>query len=106
DRLRRLLADSRNGLEKLRVLADDGSLQLAWRVARHDRESNLRSDSTDREELLEELALAGVREAVELERVVANVQMGLEDHLVRSFGLEHRAGRREEAVADSGDIDD
>ena len=65
----------------------------AGRVARHDRERDLRPHPRHGEELLEELALLGVREAEQLHGVLANVQVGLDDDLVGTVGLLDRGGR-------------
>ena len=106
DSLRRLLTDPRDGLEESVVLADDGAPKLAGRVARHDRERHLGPDSRNGEQLLEELALVGVREAEELHCVLAHVEMRLEDDLVRPVRLLHRRRSRKEAVADAVHVQD
>jgi hypothetical protein len=106
DTLRRLLTDPRNGLEERVVLTNDGAPKLARRIARHDRESHLGPDSRNREQLLEELALVAVREAEELHRVLAHVEMRLEDDLFRSVRLLHRRRSREEPVAHAIHVED
>ena len=50
------------------------------------RERDLRPDAADREQLREQLALVGVREAVELQRVLAHVQEGLDRQLSPAVG--------------------
>ena len=59
--------------------------------ARDDGERDLRPDPADAEELDEERALGCVGEAVELERVLAHVQVRLDRHLARR---RPRAGAR------------
>src|SRR6187551_480848 len=73
DPLRGLLADSRNRLEARRVLQRDRAAQVGGRRARDDRQRDLRADPGDREQVLEQLALGGLAEPVELERVLADV---------------------------------
>ena len=94
DALRCFLADAGDGLEERVVLADDRAPQLGRRVAGDDCESDLRADAGDGEQLLEELALGGFCEAEELERVLADVQVRLDDHLVGAVGLANRGRRR------------
>ena len=62
-------------------LERDRALELGRRRARHDRERDLRPDPADPEELHEELALGRVGEPVELQRVLADVQVRLDGHL-------------------------
>ena len=57
-----------NRLEERGVLADDRAAELGRRVAGDDRQRHLRAHAGDGEELLEELPLVGVGEAVELQR--------------------------------------
>ena len=93
-------------LEESVVLAHDGAPKLAGRVAGYDRERDLGADSRNGEKLLEELALVGVREAEELHRVLAHVEMRLEDDLVRFVGLFHRRRSRKEPVSDAVHVQD
>jgi hypothetical protein len=106
DSLRRLLADPRNGLEESVVLANDGAPKLARRIAGHDRERDLGPDSRNREQLLEELALVLIREAEELHRVLAHVEVRLEDDFIDSVGPLRRRRSREEPVADAIHLQD
>src|SRR5579884_3641191 len=105
DPLGGLLADAGDRLEARGVLAHDRAAQLLGRGTRHDRERHLRADTVHREELDEELALAPVGEAVELQRVLAHVQIRLDDDLVGAVGLPHRARRRRDEVADAADVE-
>jgi hypothetical protein len=57
--LGRLLADAGNRLEAGGVLEHDRSAKLGRRRAGHDRERDLRPDAVDRQQLNEQLALAG-----------------------------------------------
>ena len=59
-----------------------------------DRERDLRPDAVDGEQLHEELALVGVGEAVELQRVLADVQVRLDRHLAAAVARRERARRR------------
>ena len=52
--------------------------QLRSRRAGDDGERDLRPDTADGEQLDEELALGGVGEPVQLERVLAHVEVGLD----------------------------
>ena len=52
-----------------------------------------------------ELPLGRVGEAVELERVLAHVQVGLDDGLAPALRGPDRAGRRCEQVADAVDVE-
>ena len=81
DALGGLLADARNRDEPGRVLEDDRAPQLGGRRAGDDQERDLRPDSGDRQQLLEELPLGRLGEAVELERVLAHVQIGVDRDL-------------------------
>ena len=72
DPLRRLAADAGDRLEARVVVARDRAAQLGGRRAGDDRERDLRPDARDAEQQLEQLALVGRREAVELQRVLAD----------------------------------
>ena len=65
-----------------------------WRRARDDRERHLRPDPGDAEQQLEELALLGAGEAVELERVVAHVEVGLDGRLLADARASRAASPR------------
>jgi hypothetical protein len=104
DSLGGLLSDTGDRLEEVGVLPDDRALELPGGVAGDDREGHLGPDAADRQKLLEELALARFREAVEVEGVVAHVQVGLEHDLLGAVRKANRARSREESVADSTDV--
>ena len=87
DPLRRLLPDAGNRLEPRRVAAHDRAAQVDDRRARDDRERDLRPDPAHGEQLHEELTLAPIGEAVELERVLAHVEVGLDGDLVGGITL-------------------
>ena len=87
DAIGRLLADAGDRLEARRVLAHDRTPQLGGRRAGDDGERDLRPDPADREELDEQLPLAAVGEAVELERVLPDVRVRLDRELVRGLAL-------------------
>ena len=77
-----------------RVLAHDRAAQLLGRRAGDDRERDLRPDARDAEQQLEQLALVGGREAVELERVLAHVQVRLDRRLLADARVAPAASRR------------
>ena len=106
DPLGSFLANPRNRLEERRVLADDRAVELGRGVARDNRERHLRADAGDREELLEELPLGSVGKAVQLERVLADVQVGLDDDLDGALRLLYHAGCRVQPVADATNFED
>ena len=105
DALRRLSPDAGNRLEARRVLTRDRAAKLGRRRARDDRERDLRADARDREQLLEELSLCGVGEAVQLEGVFADVEVRLDRHLLRASGLCERARRRLDEIADPAHVE-
>ena len=105
DPLGRLLPDPGNRDEARRVLAHDRAAQLLRRRAGDDRERDLRADAVHREQLDEELALGAVGEAVQLEHVLAHVEIRLDRHLVGAAGLAHDARRRGDEVADAADVE-
>ena len=72
-------------------LERDRALELLRRRARDDRERDLRPDPADAEKLDEQRALCRVGEAVELERVLAHVQVRLDRHLGRAVGASQDA---------------
>ena len=96
DPLGGLLADPRDRLEARGVLEHDRAAQVGGRRAGDDRERDLRPDPGHREQVQEELRARPLGEAVELERVLAHVQVGLDDDLAPALGGAHRAGRRGE----------
>src|SRR5438105_4333098 len=106
DALRRLLADPRDRLEPCRVLEDDRTPQLRGRRAGHDRERDLRPDAVDGQQLHEQLALRRLGEAVQLQGVLADVQVRVERDLRGSVRLAHCRRRRGNDVANSADVDD
>src|SRR5262249_18092679 len=106
DALGRLLADALDRLEARRILECDRTPKVGDRRARDDGERYLRPDAVHRKKLDEELALPWLRQAVELERVVANVQVRVERHLVGAVGLPRGARRRRDEIADSADVED
>ena len=74
--------------------------------AGHDRQRDLRPDAGDGEQMLEQLALGGLGEAVELERVLAHVQIGLErSPLPRPRPARSAVGVTASAVADAADVE-
>ena len=105
DALRRLLADPRDRLEPRVILERDRPSQLRRGRAGDDRERDLRADPADREQLREELALRGVDEAVELQRVLADVEERLDRDLAPALGAPQHAGRRRDEVADAVDVE-
>ena len=91
DPLGGLLADAGDRLEARRVLEHDRAAQVGGRRAGDDRERDLRPDPGHREQVQEELPLGRVGEAVELQRVLAHVQVRLDDDLAPALGRTHRA---------------
>ena len=106
DALRCLLPNPGNRLEAGDVLERDRATQLARRRAGDDRERYLRADAVHGQELGEELPLGGVDETVELERVLANVEIRLDDDLRCAVGLAECRGRRRDEVTDPVDVQD
>src|SRR5581483_12185257 len=105
DALRRLLADPGDRLEPGRVLEHDRALQLAGARAGDDRERDLRADPGHREQLLEQLSLGRVGEAVQLERVLADMRVDLEHDLAVTLGPAERGRRGGDEVADAVDVE-
>ena len=71
-----------------------------------DRERDLRPDAADGEQVLEQLALGRVGEPVELERVLADVQVASRATTSSSpLGLPQRARRGGDEVADAVDVE-
>src|SRR5205085_1733200 len=101
----RLLADAGNRLEAGRVAAHDRAPQVGDGRAGDDRERDLRPDAADGEELDEQLALAPIGEAVELQRVLAHVKVRLDRDLVRGIALSDGRRRRMHEIADAPDIE-
>src|SRR4051795_10044673 len=81
DPLGRLLADAGNRLEARGVLEDNGAPKLGGGRAGDDRERNLRPHAVHRQELHEQLALGRLGEAVELQGVLADVQVRMQRDL-------------------------
>ena len=100
------LADPGHGLEALRVAGGDRAQQLAGRAAREDRDRDLGADPRDRGQVAEQVALLLGGEAVELDRVVAGDQVGVQDRLLaaRRHRLQ-RLGRDRQPVADPAGLD-
>src|SRR6185503_20527383 len=71
-----------------------------------DGERDLRADAVHREQLDEELTLAGVGEAVELEHVLADVEVRVHGDLGGALGLAQRAAGRGDEVPDAADVDE
>ena len=105
DPLGRLLADPGDRLEAGVVLERDRAAQLRRGRAGDDGERDLGADPADREQLHEELALRRVDEAVELQRVLAHVQEGLDRDLSPALGAAQHARRRGDEVADAVDVE-
>ncbi len=80
--------------------------QVGGRRVREDRERDLRADTGNREQELEELALGRLCEAVELERVFADVEVGVERDFFPTLRLVQRALGRLDEVADPVDVED
>ena len=101
DPIGRLLPHSGHGLEALGVARRDGALHLARGRAGQHGERHLGPHAGDRGQAQEQLALFLGGEAVELQRVVAQHQVGVELALLAGGGdgLE-RLGRDRQAVAD------
>ena len=107
DPLGGLLADTGNRLEARRVLERDRALELVRRGARDDGERDLRADSADTEKLYEERALGRVGEPVELERVLADVEIASRPSPRTAPSARRRTRRRRaDEVADAADVDD
>src|SRR5688572_6101150 len=104
DPLRGLLADSRDDLEPRRVAERDRAPELVRRGARHDGERDLRPDSADPEQLDEQRALGRVGEAVELQRVLADVEVRLHSYLDSTLRPTQDTGRRAHEVPDARDV--
>src|SRR5262249_31109771 len=69
------------------------------------RERDLRADAGDGEQELEQLALLGVCEPVELECVLPYDEVRLDRQLLRPLGEPQRCGRRRDEVADAADVE-
>src|SRR5262249_1363650 len=106
DALRGLLADPGNRLEPGRVLEGNRAPQVGGTRPRDDRERDLRADPADGEKGLDQLALCGVGEAVQLEGVLADVRVDLERDLARAVRFSHRARGDRDQVADAIDVED
>ena len=72
------LADPRHRLEALRVAGRDRAQQLARGAAGEDRDRDLGADPRDRGQVQEEVALLLAGEAVEVQRVVAGDEVGVQ----------------------------
>ena len=97
-----------HGLEARGVAGGDGGQQLARRAAGEHGERHLRADALDADQQQEQVALLLGGEAVELQRVVAHDQVGVQrGRLARRAGtLAQRLGRDREPVADAAAGDD
>ena len=95
DPLGGLEPDPWDRLEPLHVVARDRTAQLGRCRAGDDRQCNLRPDARDAEQQLEQLALLGRREPVELERVLAHDRVDLDRDLAahRAAGPTAQRGR-------------
>src|SRR5690242_6977283 len=82
DPLGGLLPDAGDRLESRRVLEDDRAPQLGGRRAGDDRQRDLRPDAVYGQQLDEQLALRRLGEPVELEGVLAYVQIRVQGDLV------------------------
>ena len=67
--------------------------KLGRRRAGDDRERDLRADAGDAEQQLEELALLGSREPVQLQRVLADDRVDLDRHLTVAEPMRPTASR-------------
>src|SRR5262249_43806046 len=76
------------------------------RGARDDRQRHLRPDTRHGEQMLEELPLADVREAVELEGVLPHMQVRLQDYLGRAVRKAKRGRRGQDEIANSAHVED
>ena len=102
DPLGRALADPRHGLEARRVAGRERRQQLARRAAAEHCLGDLRADALDADQQQEQVALLLGREAVELERVVADDQVAVEaDRRPDGRHVAQRLGADREAVADA-----
>ena len=89
------------------VAGRDGPPDLVGRVARHDRERRLGPDPGDAEQELEQRPLGGGGEAVELERVLAHVQVRVDRDLA-AVGVARPPHRRRgggDEVADAAHVE-
>src|SRR5205823_4534525 len=70
-------------------------------------ERDLRADRLHPEQHQEQLALLLAEEAIQLQRVIANDEMGVERNLLANGrNVPERLRRDREAVADAADVDD
>jgi len=90
DALSRLLPDAGDRLEAGSVLECDRATQLRRRGTGDDRQRHLRPDAADAEEMHEEVAFLDGAESVELERVLADVQVRLHRQLVAGAPQDRR----------------
>ena len=63
------------------VAERDRPAELGGRRARDDRERHLRADAAHRQQVHEQVALLGVGEPVELQRILPDVEVGLDGQL-------------------------
>ena len=80
--------------------------ELRGRRAGDHRERDLRADAAHGQEVHEELTLLGVGEPVQLEGVLAHVEVRLDRHLGAGGGPAQNGGRRGDEVADAVDVQD
>ena len=85
---------------------DEAQDAVHHRVADGDQRIDAADLDSNDEQLEEELPLGRVREAVELEHVLPNVEVGVDRDLGSALGLPQRARRRGDQVADSADVDE
>ncbi len=81
-------------------------MQLLRCRARDDRERHLRPDSRDREQLHEQLPLGSVGEPVQLQGVLAHVQVRLQGDFLAALGLSESPLGRMKEVADAPHVED
>jgi hypothetical protein len=105
DALRGSLADAGDGQEACVVAERNRPPKLARRRSRHHRQSDLGTDAVHGQQLREELPLLPVRESVQLQHVLAHVEVRLERDLAGAFGAAQCRRRRGEQVADTVDVE-
>src|SRR6185312_3768141 len=89
------------------VLRRDGRRERLWRQRRQDREANARADALHRRQQAEPSALGFVREAVEMDMILAHMRLDEQpDWLAARRRLAQGSARREDEIADAVHIDD
>src|SRR5215216_1698537 len=104
DPLRRLPANARNRDEPGLIFEHDRSAEIGRSGVGEDRERHFRADAGHGQQELEQLALRRLGEAVQLERVLADMEISVEGDLLSALRLRKRALRRLEEVADAADV--